>query len=79
MGFYFHFQDLGSSVCPRTGEMCNGRIYQRLATLDHGPQWYRPLSLKDVSAIFAANQFKQIKFVVGDTGKGELSYIICMQ
>ena len=57
-------------MCPRTGEMCNGRFYQRLNVSDCGPQWFHPLSLKDVSSIFAKSQGKKVKFLAGDTGKG---------
>ena len=74
--FFFFLKELGSTVCPRTGEMCNGRNYQRLNNVsDCGPQWFRPLTLRDISAIFAINQSKKIKFLAGDTGKG-LSYLI---
>ena len=58
-------------MCPRTGEICNGRIYQRVNVSERGPQWFRPLTLVDISTIFAATQNKKIKFLAGDTGKGQ--------
>ena len=65
-----NFQELGSPVCPRTGKICSGRHFQRLNVSDCGPQWFRPLTLGDISTIFATGQSKKIKFLAGDTGKG---------
>ena len=67
-------QDLGSKVCPKTGEVCSGRsagtLCQGYRRVDSDPQWYRPTSLSELTALVTINSSSNIKLVAGDTGRG---------
>ena len=67
-------QDLGSKVCPKTGEACSGRTAGTLCRgykrVESDPQWYCPTSLSELTALIGSNSSSNIKLVAGDTGRG---------
>lgn len=64
-------QDLGSKLCPHTGEICSGREVCRGTLSASDPLWYSPSSLRDVFEIVSAHPNAAVKLVAGNTGRGE--------
>ena len=64
-------QDVGSKLCPRTGEICGGGGVCRGTLSATEPLWYSPSSLRDVFAIVSAHPDAAVKLVAGNTGRGE--------
>ena len=67
---------MGKKICTKTGKVCQGHLQcQMYRRLESDPDWYSPTSMAQVAALFAAHTDTTFRFVAGDTGKGEGTFM----